>query len=145
MGGFAALAATAAYDWVGVTASFMGSAYFHRLSRSLFPPLGFYDAANAAEHEALMAQFQDPSQRLDRLAGRPIYLWHGQRDDVVHYSNPLDLLADLHKSGGAGDLKVSLDPNGSHRVTDAAAREGVAFLSHHLVRDVSTCQWRRPR
>lgn len=132
MGGFAALAATAAYDWVGATASFMGSAYFHRMSRSLYPPLGHYDAHNASDHEASMASIPDPAGMLEKLAHRPMYLWHGQRDDIVHFSNPLDLLADLRALGVAANLKITIDPNGTHRVTDAAAREGIAFLGHHM-------------
>lgn len=132
MGGFAAMAATARYDWVAATASFMGSAYFHRNARSLFPPLGIYDVGTAEAHDRAMTAIPDPSARLDRLAGRAIHLWHGQRDDVVHFSNPLDLLADLRALGGADRLEVRIDPNGSHRVTDSAARDGVAFLAREL-------------
>ncbi|WP_435171049.1 esterase [Falsirhodobacter sp. 1013] len=132
MGGFAAIAATARYDWVAATASFMGSAYFHRSSRALFPPLGSYDVNTADAHDSAMRTIPDPSATLCRLADRPIWLWHGQRDDVVHFSNALDLQADLRAMDGAGRLEVSLDPTGSHRVTDTAARSGVAFLSREL-------------
>ncbi|WP_136686080.1 esterase [Falsirhodobacter xinxiangensis] len=132
MGGFAALAATARYDWVAATVCFMGSAYFRRNARSLFPPMGVYDRLTADAHDRAMAAVPDPSAMLGRLAGRPIQLWHGQRDDVVHFSNALDLQADLRALGGAGRLEVGIDPNGSHRVTDAAARAGVAFLAREL-------------
>lgn len=132
MGGFASLAATAVYDWVGATACFMGSAFFHRSSRVVYPPLGHYDAQNASEHEAAMAGIIDPSDKMERFAHRPIYHWHGQRDDIVHFSNALDMLADLRARAAAETFKLTIDPNGSHRVTDAAAREGIAFLSHHL-------------
>ncbi len=132
MGGFAALAATAAYDWVGATACFMGSAYFHKCSRVVYPPLGHYDAQNASDHEAAMAGIPDPSARLERFAHRPIYHWHRQRDDIVHFSNALEMLADLRARTAAENFRIAIDPLGSHRVTDAAAREGIAFLSHHL-------------
>lgn len=52
MGGCTALAAKVRYPWLRATCAFMGSAYFSDLSRQLYPPLGHWDAANAANTAA---------------------------------------------------------------------------------------------
>ncbi|WP_418025252.1 esterase (plasmid) [Paracoccus sp. TD-10] len=135
MGAFAALAATARHDFVTATAAYMGTAYFRDAARTIFPPLRRWWPEQAGEHDAKLSRIADydPSDRLDTLSAKPLYLWHGARDDVVPAADCLRLAADL-TARGAADLRVEVDPDGGHRVTDAAARNGMDFLARALQR-----------
>lgn len=133
MGGFAALAAAARHDFVVATAAYMASGHFRDAARTIFPPLGVWRPERAAEHSARLVRLPeyDPSMRLQALAAKPIYLWHGGRDDVVPVADAIRLGDDL-AARGATDLVLEIDSNGGHRVTDAAARSGVEFLWRKL-------------
>lgn len=133
MGAFSALAAAVRHDFVGATAAYMGTGYFRDAARTIFPPLGAWTPDMAAEHDARSARLADydPSARLAVLAAKPLYLWHGGRDDVVPVADAVRLAADLTVLG-ATDLRLEVDPNGSHRVTDPAARNGLDFLHRNL-------------
>ncbi|MFG6082608.1 alpha/beta fold hydrolase [Paracoccus litorisediminis] len=133
MGAFAALAATARHDFVAATAAYMGSGYFRDAARTIFPPLGRWSPELAGRHDAALARVAgyDPATRLRDLARKPLYLWHGFRDDVVPVADTLRLADDLHRLG-APALRVEIDPAGGHRVTDAAARDGLDFLARAL-------------
>lgn len=133
MGAFAALAAAARHDFVAATAAYMGSGYFRDAARTIFPPLGRWSPDLAARHDAALSRIAeyDPAERLTALAQKPLYLWHGGRDDVVPVADSLRLADDLMRLG-ATDLRVEIDPGGGHRVTDLAARNGLDFLAHAL-------------
>lgn len=129
MGASAALASAVRHDFVGATAAYMGTGYFRDAARTIFPPLGAWTLDLASEHEARLTRLTDydPSTRLATLAAKPLYLWHGGRDDVVRVADTVRLAADL-SALDATDLRLEVDPNGSHRVTDPAARNGLDFL-----------------
>lgn len=135
MGACAALAATVKHGWIAATAALMGSAYFTELSRTVHPPLGRYDAAVADEHDRTIEAMglTDPSKLIERLSDRPLFLWHGHKDDVIPHANTLKLFSELRSINGHGFSRVVLDPTGSHRVTDLAAREVVDFFKKTLV------------
>ena len=134
MGGFVALGGLARHDWLRAGVSWMGSGHFLDLARTLYPPLGAYTPSTAAGHEARMAPLADydPSARLDRLARRPLLLWHGVRDEIVPFSESARLHAALVQKGLAQHLEFIADPNATHKLPDAGARAGVDFLRRVL-------------
>lgn len=85
MGGMTTLGALARFDWLMSAAALMGSGDFMRLSRTLFPPV----TPDAPDYErrftAALAPLADYDvfQRLDKLQGRPLLLWHGEADPLV--------------------------------------------------------------
>jgi fermentation-respiration switch protein FrsA (DUF1100 family) len=134
MGGFVALGALARHATLRAGVSWMGSGYFLDLARTLYPPLGHYDASTAAAHEAHMASLApyDPSARLERLADRPLLLWHGVRDEVVPFHESARLHAQLVRRGGAHRLEFLADPEAAHKLNAAGVRAGVDFLRRVL-------------
>lgn len=134
MGGFVALGALARFDWLRVGVSWMGAAHFHDISRTVHPPLGRCDAQTAAAHEACMAQLHpvEPGQCLDRLATRPLLLWHGERDEVVPFSESARLHAEMRRRGLADRLELVAEPVATHKLTQAGAEAGVRFLERQL-------------
>lgn len=133
MGAFAALAATVRHDFVAATAAYMGTAWFQEAARSIFPPLGRWAPDLVADHAARLSRLPgyDPARDLPALAARPLYLWHGARDEVVPVADAIRL-ADALTALGASCLRLELDPGGSHRVSDAGARNGLDFLARAL-------------
>jgi uncharacterized protein len=130
MGAFAALSAAARYPWVSAAASLMGTGHFLDAARTIFPPFGAFTAETRDAHNRAVAPLADyePTARIDRLAGLPLFLWHGQRDEVVPYADVLRLQEDILAAGGGGRLEVVSDPLGSHKVTMDAASRVVSFF-----------------
>lgn len=124
MGGFAALGSFAHYPWIKAAASYMGSAYFQSLSRTLYP------ARTPMTQETLRAY--DPSRQIERLAGRPLFVWHGEQDDIVDFDESLRLRDALSGAGQAGDLTFVSEAKGGHKVSTASVVAGVDFFLTHL-------------
>jgi hypothetical protein len=134
MGGFVTLGALARHDWVRAAASYMGSGYYLDLSRALFPPLGTFNTANAAQHDEQMQSLReyDIADQLERIANRPLLVWHGERDDVVPFAEAARLRNELTQRDLAANLQFIAEPLAGHRITDKSAVAGARFFSAHL-------------
>lgn len=134
MGGFVALGALARFGWLRAGVSWMGAVNFREISRTVHPPLGRYDEQTAEAHDACMAQLHpdEPGQRLAQLATRPLMLWHGERDEVVPFRESAGLHAEMTRLGLADRLEWVADPVATHKLNEAGARAGVAFLERVL-------------
>lgn len=130
MGGFVTLGALSKYPWLKAGVSWMGSAYFLDLARTLYPPLGIYNEQTADRHESHMARMclYDPSTQLERMSDRPLLLWHGMRDEVVPFSESARLHAELVKQGIAKHVQLIADANATHKLPVGGAQAGVDFL-----------------
>jgi fermentation-respiration switch protein FrsA (DUF1100 family) len=134
MGGMTTLGALGRYPWVDVAASFMGSAYFHSLSRRLFVP---QQAGRPLEGEALAQRLAfldayDMSAALEKLGNRPLLLWHGEADDLVPADESARLEQALRQAGRAEQLTYLTEPQIGHKITPAALQACVAFFTRHL-------------
>ncbi|NTH16590.1 esterase [Agrobacterium rhizogenes] len=135
MGGFVTLGCAARYSWISAAASFMGSGYFLDAARTIFPPLGIYDASTREAHNRQLEglrTYQIEGKRLEHLSKVPLFLWHGGRDEVVPYAESLRLQADLLDRGLGDKLEFVVDPLATHRVSADGASRGVMFLKKHL-------------
>lgn len=124
MGGFVALGSLAHYSWIMAAASYMGSAYFRSLSRTLNPTRA------PMMQETLHAY--DPSRQIERLAARPLFVWHGEQDDIVNFDESLRLRDALSGAGQAGNLTFVSEAKGGHKVSMASVVAGVDFFLTHL-------------
>ncbi|QHM72564.1 hypothetical protein C7M51_02877 [Mixta intestinalis] len=134
MGGMTALGAMARYPHLARVACLMGSGYFMSLSRSLFPP--FYagtpeEQAALAERLAPLAEY-DPSRRMEKLADRPLLLWHGEADEVVPAAETQRLITALHAARRDRQLTWLTEPNVGHKITPQAVEALVDFFRASL-------------
>jgi fermentation-respiration switch protein FrsA (DUF1100 family) len=138
MGAFAALSAATRYPWIGAAASLMGTGYFLDAARTIFPPMGAFTPEKREAHHQRLAQMADYQivPRLDRLAALPLYIWHGERDDVVPYADAIRLQDDILAAGGGDRLEFLSDPFGGHKVTMNAASGTVSFFSRWMNKDL---------
>lgn len=134
MGGMTALGMMTQHPKVKCVASLMGSGYFTRLAHTLFPPCPRETPDQQATFDAIVAPLAkwDVSQQLERLADRPLLLWHGQDDDVVPAEESFRLQQALSQAGLDQHLTCLWSPGVRHRITPDALAATVAFFRQHL-------------
>lgn len=134
LGGMTALASMARYPWISAVAAFMGSGYFSRLSGTLFPPVPA-DSAGAGDLLRQLAQtleHYDVAPRLERLADRPLLLWHGEADELVPAQESARLRAALQARRLDANLTYLTEPGIGHKITPSALAAGTAFFQRYL-------------
>lgn len=134
MGGMVTLGAMVRHPWVRAAASYMGSGYFLDLSRSLFPPRHAPgdDEAGSRDEGLLKLRDYDAAEHLELLGERPLFVWHGESDDVVPFAQAVRLRDELAARGLDKRLEFLSEPPAVHRVTHDAAAAGVDFFSRNL-------------
>ncbi|WP_145556500.1 esterase [Yersinia canariae] len=134
MGGMTTLGAFARYPWVRVAADFMGSGYFTSLAHTLFPPLDGGQKLSAAEFERRLAPLveYDLSSQLEKIAERPLLVWHGEADDVVPAAESARLVQELRASGQDKHLTYLTEAGIGHKITPTALAAGTHFFSKYL-------------
>ena len=134
MGGMTALGVMARHPEVKCVASLMGSGYFTHLAQTLFPPLRVQTPEQQAEFDAVIAPLAewDVTHQLQRLADRPLLLWHGQDDDVVPVVETFRLQQALIQAGLDSNLTCLWEAGVRHRITPEALAATVTFFRQHL-------------
>lgn len=134
MGGMTALGAMARYPQIHSVACMMGSGYFMQLSHTLFPPLVARTPEQKEAFAARMAPLApyDPSQQLDKLANRPLLLWHGEADEVVPFAETVRLKNALREAQNDEKMTYLSEKQIGHKITPSALTALVSFFKHHL-------------
>lgn len=134
MGGMTTLASLVRYPWVKVAACLMGSGYFTSLSETLYPAYAKDDAAQRAsfgqQHASLLSW--DISDKVAHVAHRPLFIWHGEQDDVVPFADSLRLRQAILDSGNEANLTFVAEQGASHKVSVYALNETVSFFERQL-------------
>lgn len=134
MGGMVTMASLVRFPWIKVAACLMGSGYFNALSEHLFPA---YDVEDAAQREAFQRAHApllgwDIRGKTSQLAERPLFVWHGEEDDVVPFGESQRLRDEMKASGNATLLTFLAEPGAKHKVSVNASAEATAFFHQHL-------------
>jgi len=134
MGGMTTMAALVRFPWVKVAVNLMGSGYFSRLSHHLFPAVTAGDSAQRKvfEREAAPLLTLDITGQTALIADKPLFVWHGEQDDVVPFEESLRLQQELTASGAAVNLTFVSEPEAKHKVTVHALSEATAFFARTL-------------
>lgn len=134
MGGMTALGIMTRHPEVRCVASLMGSGYFTSLARTLFPPLEITNAAQQETFDAILAPLAkwEVTGQLERVADRPLLLWHGEADDVVPAAESFRLRQALADEQRDARLTTLWEAGVAHRITPQALEATVGFFSRHL-------------
>lgn len=134
MGGFAALGCLARYRWIKAAANYMGSAYFTQLSTTLYPPPPITTGENQAEALSRMEALHeyDPSRTIAHLANRPLFVWHGEQDEIIPFEESRRLRDYLLTTAKSANLTFLSDAKAGHKVPMAAVEAGVEFFRRQL-------------
>lgn len=126
MGGMTALGIMTQHPEVTCVASLMGSGYFLTLADTLFPPSGDSEAVRAS------LRAWDVTDALPRLADKPLFLWHGEADDVVPAGETFRLQQALIREGLDKRLTCVWEAGVRHRITPTALDATVDFFLKNL-------------
>lgn len=134
MGGMTALGIMTQFPELKSVACLMGSGYFSTLANSLFPPLVVTTAEQQATFDSIIAPLAkwDVTGQLAQLASRPLFLWHGDADDVVPAVETLRLQQALVEGHLDGKLTCLWEAGVKHRITPTALTATVKFFTEHL-------------
>lgn len=134
MGGMTALGIMTRHPEVRCVASLMGSGYFTSLARTLFPPLEVTNVAQQETFDAILAPLAkwEVTDQLERVADRPLLLWHGEADDVVPAAESFRLQQALADEQRDARLTTLWEAGVAHRITPQALEATVGFFSRHL-------------
>lgn len=134
MGGMTALGIMTQHPEVSCVASLMGSGYFTRLAKTLFPPSALDTPAQQATFGSVIAPLAkwDVSQQLEQVSDRPLLLWHGVEDDVVPAEESFRLQRALAQAGRDRNLTCEWQTGVRHRITPEALAATVSFFRQHL-------------
>lgn len=134
MGGMTALGAMARNPHFSCAACMMGSGYFTTLCETLFPPPKMKTSAQETEfhhHIAMLAEY-DITERLEKIADRPLLVWHGDADEIVPVTESLRLEKALREANLDGNLRFLIEPEVGHRITPTALDALVTFFQQYL-------------
>ncbi len=146
MGAITMYGALTAYTWIKTAVSFMGTAYYEQLARSQLMMLkekGVYLEEEKAEHILAKIRKYDLSVQLEKIAGRPLFIWHGREDRVVPYAFSEKLYDELaHLYGRKQEqLQFISEENVSHKVSRLAVLKSVDWFNHHLDMTQASSKW----
>lgn len=134
LGGMTTLGAMARYPWIACAAAFMGSGYYLSLAQRLYPPMVVKNQTDQLEFDRRMAPLAEyeVSHQLEKIADRPLLIWHGLADEVVPASESAQLIHDLNVRDLLSNVEYLTEPGIGHKITVPALAACSAFFSKHL-------------
>jgi len=139
MGGITMFGALTQYDWIKVGVSLMGSPYYEKFARDQIESLEKAEMTIPFSENELKEIYTglrkyDLTFQLDRLAGRPLLIWHGKKDKVVPFQPTFDfyekIKADYEKTPER--LYFLAEDNAEHKVTRKAFLKTVDWFGKFL-------------
>ena len=131
MGGISTAAALTQYDWITYAGIMMGSAKAQEMANYLIKGIasqGIELPFSQEEIEEQIASLQgiDLSKQLDRLNGRPLFVWHGEEDQVVPFSHSTSFVEQLLEQQPDYPVQYVTERGRDHKVS----REAMIHLSN---------------
>jgi fermentation-respiration switch protein FrsA (DUF1100 family) len=139
MGGITTFGALTQYSWIKAAVSLMGTPCYETFfqlqidevrKRGLQLPLSEDELKK--ERERLAAY--DLSLQPEKLKGRPLFIWHGQLDQVVPYHYTYEFYKKIKPlyAQNEANLKFISDDKAGHKVTREAFLETVKWFIQHV-------------
>lgn len=133
MGGMTSMAALVHFPWVKVAANLMGSGYFVSLFDHLFPTLCADSLSQEAfKREMALLRSLDISDKTALIASKPLFVWHGEQDDVVPFNESAKLRQVLEGHNQSANLTFISEPRAKHKVSVYALNRTTEFFANHL-------------
>lgn len=139
MGGIATFGSLAVYPWIKAAVSLMGcpayEMFFDELvetAKKMGVVIPLSDEQLKREKAKLVKY--DLSKQPEKLAGRPLLIWHGKCDPVVPYSYTYEFYEQIKRlyQEKKENLKFISDDQAGHKVTREALLETVKWFAKHV-------------
>ncbi|WP_240374822.1 serine aminopeptidase domain-containing protein [Bacillus piscicola] len=137
MGGIITCGTLAAYPFIKGGAVFMGSPAWEKFARQqirLLEQEGSLPLSeNEAEEQVRQLVRYDITQHDELLGERPLFFWHGQRDEVVSYEDSFKFYTQVKKTRKEDSgLVYHLDKNAGHKVTRSGMLTMTEWMADHI-------------
>lgn len=139
MGGIITFGALTQYKWIKAAVSLMGSPNYEMLARGQITQLKksgiklpFSD--EELEHEFAALRPFDLSASSEKLAQRPLLIWHGKQDPIVPFQPTYNFYEKVKEaySQSPANLHFIVDEKAGHKVSREALLETVSWFEDHL-------------
>lgn len=139
MGGIATFGSLAVYPWIKAAVSLMGCPAYETFFDALVETAEKMGVVIPLSDEQLKREKAklvkyDLSKQPEKLAGRPLLIWHGKRDPVVPYSYTYEFYEQIKQlyREKKENLKFISDDQAGHKVTREALLETVKWFAKHV-------------
>lgn len=139
MGGIVTLGALTQYSWIKTAVSFMGSPYYEEFCRGQIEELKRHDIElpfTDVELEEKYAELRkyDLSTQPEKLDGRPLFFWHGEKDKMVPFKYTYEFYQEIKPlyKGNERNLSFIADTRADHKVTREGLLASVEWFKEHL-------------
>ncbi|MDR4887068.1 esterase [Fredinandcohnia sp. QZ13] len=139
MGGIVTLGALTQYPWIKTAVSLMGSPYYEEFCRGQIEELKRHDIElpfTDTELEEKYAELKkyDLSLQPEKLNGRPLFFWHGEKDKMVPFKYTYEFYQEIQPlyKGKDEDLSFIADTRADHKVTREGLLASVDWFKKHL-------------
>ncbi|MEH7386687.1 prolyl oligopeptidase family serine peptidase [Bacillus sp. JJ1521] len=139
MGGIVTLGALTQYPWIKTAVSLMGSPYYEEFCRGQIEELKVHDIElpfSDSELEEKYAELRkyDLSIQPEKLDGRPLFFWHGEKDKMVPFKYTYGFYREIKPlyKGKGENLSFIADTRADHKVTREGLLASVEWFKKHL-------------
>ncbi|WP_449539428.1 esterase [Ferdinandcohnia sp. Marseille-Q9671] len=139
MGGIVTLGALTQYPWIKTAVSLMGSPYYEDFCRGQIEELKRHNVQlplTEAQLEEMYAELRkyDLSQQPEKVNGRPLLFWHGEKDEVVPFHYTYTFYEEIKPlyTEKEENLSFIADSRADHKVSRAGLLASVEWFKKHL-------------
>lgn len=137
MGGITTLGCLTAYPWIDAAAIMMGTPGYVELAKAqmaLVEQKGFKIPLNSEERKNMfdtLASF-DASKQMHKLADKPLFFWHGEKDPVVPFEPTARFIEALKHEYEENDIVFMKEKSAGHAVSRKGMLSATKWLSNNL-------------
>lgn len=139
MGGIVTLGALTQFSWIKSAVCLMGMPYYEQFSQfqlKQFKNSGMNIPFNDKEVESVLEKVRkyDLSIQTEKLAGRPLLFWHGEKDEVVPYSYTYHFYESIRPlyADAPEKLQFISDKKAGHKVSHEGVVNLVSWFQKYL-------------
>lgn len=138
MGGITTAAALAKYDWIKAGAILMGTPKLTAFAELLIGDAkrkGYLHAVTDEKLNEQLVQLElvDLSRHFNRLGDRPLFMWHGEADQVVPFQHTYEFYQEVSNNSIESDrIHFVSEKNVGHKVSRRARLETVNWFHKYL-------------
>ncbi|KGX87744.1 prolyl oligopeptidase family serine peptidase [Pontibacillus litoralis] len=138
MGGITTSAALTQFDWIKVAAVLMGTPQPVRFAKeqvAYVKETGLDVPFTEEEQQQFIQKLApiDLSLQIDRLQGRPLFFWHGEKDNVVPFDHAYSFYTDaIPHYKNPENIRFLRELDRDHKVSTYAIEETANWFDLHL-------------
>ncbi|WP_144509510.1 prolyl oligopeptidase family serine peptidase [Bacillus sp. FJAT-22090] len=137
MGGITTLGCLTAYSWIDAAVILMGTPGYVELAKAQMEQIeqkGFEIPLTDEERKNMfdtLAAF-DATNQMEKLAGKPLFFWHGQKDPVVPFAPTAHFIKDLEKEYGENNITFVKEKSAGHAVSRSGMLAATKWMANSL-------------